>query len=86
VFELRVLPPRSRENLVHQSLSRADVLAQKQSVDLAFASEYLGVSIQSVRRRIAEGRLKAYRVGPRAIRVDLAELDALKQPIGGGAG
>ena len=68
-----------------QSLSRADVLAQKQSVDLTFAAEYLGVSVQSVRRRIAEGRLKAYRVGPRAIRVNLTDLDALKQPIGGGA-
>jgi excisionase family DNA binding protein len=68
---------------VSQSLSRADVLAQKKSVDLAFAAEYLDVSVKSVRRRIAEGRLRAYRVGPRAIRVDMADLDALKQPIGG---
>jgi excisionase family DNA binding protein len=83
-LHFRVLPPTFQGESVSQSTSRADVLANK-GVDLAFGAEYLGVSIQSLRRRIAEGRLKAYRVGPRAIRVNLADLEALKQPIGGGA-
>jgi excisionase family DNA binding protein len=66
-------------------MSRNDVLAHKKAVDLVRAAEYLGVSIQSVRRRIAEGRLPAHRIGPRAIRVYIDDLEALKQPIGGAA-
>jgi excisionase family DNA binding protein len=64
-------------------MSQKEILAHKKAVDLARAADYLGVSVQSVRRRIAEGRLPAYRVGPRSIRVYLDDLDALKQPIGG---
>jgi excisionase family DNA binding protein len=66
-------------------VSRNEVLAHKKAVDLARAADYLGVSIQSIRRRIAEGRLPAYRIGPRSIRVYIEDLDALKQPIGGAA-
>lgn len=64
-------------------MSRPEILHQKKAVDLARAAEYLGVSVQSVRRRIAEGHLPAFRIGPRSIRVYVADLDALKQPIGG---
>lgn len=35
----------------------------------------------TIRRRIAAGQLTAYRMGPRLIRIDLAELDALLRPI-----
>ena len=55
------------------------------AIDLTAAAEYLGVSVITLRRRIAEGRLPAYRLGPRAIRVRIADLDALMQPIGGAA-
>jgi excisionase family DNA binding protein len=64
-------------------MSRNDVLAHKKAVDLVRAAEYLGVSVQSVRRRIKEGLLPAFRVGPRAIRIYVDDLEALKQPIGG---
>ncbi|PJE23678.1 MAG: helix-turn-helix domain-containing protein [Mycobacterium sp.] len=43
---------------------------------------YLNVSEKSVRRYIAEGKLKAYRVGPRLIRVDRESLLALAKPMG----
>jgi len=66
-------------------MSRSEVLAYKKAVDLARAADYLGVSIQSVRRRIAEGNLPAFRVGPRSIRVYIDDLEALKRPIGGAA-
>lgn len=66
------------------SATRAEILARKQLVDLVAAADYLNCSVKTVRRRIAEG-LPAYRVGPRAIRVDLADLDALMRPIGGAA-
>ncbi|MDH6280980.1 helix-turn-helix domain-containing protein [Prescottella agglutinans] len=49
---------------------------------LTEAAETLSVSTRTVRRYIAAGKLKAYRVGPRVIRVDLSELDRLMRPMG----
>jgi excisionase family DNA binding protein len=37
----------------------------------------LGLSIDTVRRYIATGRLRAYRVGPRLLRVRREDIDAL---------
>ena len=48
---------------------------------IAAAAEHAGLSPKTIRRYIAAGRLAAYRVGPRLIRVDLAEVDALLRPI-----
>jgi excisionase family DNA binding protein len=48
---------------------------------LAAAAEVTGVSPRSIRRYIAAGRLKGYRLGPRLIRVDLDELRDLLSPI-----
>jgi excisionase family DNA binding protein len=48
------------------------------------SADFLGVNYSTVRRRIADGTLRAYRVGPRVIRVDrdsLIEL-ARSQVIG----
>lgn len=45
------------------------------------AATYLGVTTRTLRRYIAAGRLNGYRVGPRLLRVDLAELDALLRRI-----
>ena len=45
------------------------------------AAEYVDVSTKTVRRMIARGDLTGYRVGPRLIRVDLNELDAMLRPI-----
>ena len=35
----------------------------------------------TIRRRIREGKLTGYKMGQRVLRVDLAELEALFQPI-----
>ncbi len=50
------------------------------------AAEYLGVCTKTIRRWIAEGRLTGYRAGPKLIRVDLNELDAMlhRIPTAGG--
>jgi len=40
---------------------------------LAVAAENLGLSVKTIRRRIADGTIRGYRVG-RLIRVDLDEL------------
>jgi len=54
---------------------------------LAHAAESIGVSERTLRRMIAAGRVTGYRAGPRLIRVDLNELDAVLRsiPTAGGA-
>ena len=48
---------------------------------LASAAERTGLSIRTLRRRIASGQLAAYRNGPRVIRVDPDDVDHLMVPI-----
>ena len=48
---------------------------------LASAAERTGLSIRTLRRRVASGQLAAYRSGPRVIRVDPDEVDRLMVPI-----
>lgn len=45
------------------------------------AAEHLGVSIDTIRRRIRDGSLPAYRLGKRAIRIRATDLDAVVRPI-----
>jgi excisionase family DNA binding protein len=55
---------------------------------LAEAAEYLGCNERTVRRYIAAGKLRGYRLGG-LLRVDLNEVDAAMAPIptaGGGHG
>jgi excisionase family DNA binding protein len=48
------------------------------------AAEFLNTSTKFIRRRIADGTLPAYRLrGSRLIRIRIADLEALKTPIGG---
>lgn len=48
---------------------------------IAQAAARQGLSTRTIRRRIADGSLTGYRVGPRLIRVSVAEVDALLNPI-----
>jgi excisionase family DNA binding protein len=48
---------------------------------IAEAADYIGANPRTIRRYIAAGRLTGYRVGPRLIRVDLVELEAMLRPI-----
>jgi excisionase family DNA binding protein len=66
--------PRNRHERRHPEL-----------ISLRASAEYCDVDPRTVRRWIAAGRLNAYRVGPRLIKVDVAELDKIKQPVGGAA-
>ena len=51
------------------------------------AAAYLGVSPRTIRRRVHDGTITGYRFGPRAVRIDLDELDAaLRQKIVGNVG
>jgi excisionase family DNA binding protein len=48
---------------------------------LALGAETLDVSERTIRRMIAGGVIKGYKVGPRLVRVDLDEIEALPQMI-----
>lgn len=50
-------------------------------VSIAEAAEYLGVTTRSIREWITEGRLPAYRVGPKVIRIKMADLEKQLRPI-----
>jgi excisionase family DNA binding protein len=49
------------------------------------AAEILGVTDRTIRNMIADGRLRAYRLGAAVIRLRLDEVEAALQPIGGAA-
>ena len=53
----------------------------RQLASLAVAADYADVCERTIRRRIACGDLTGYRLGPRLIRIDMAELDDLLTPI-----
>lgn len=45
------------------------------------AAEHLGVCERTIRRYVADGRLTGYRLGPRLLRFDGGEVDALARPV-----
>lgn len=48
---------------------------------IADAAAYLGVHTRTVRRRIEDGTLTAYRVGPRLIRLHADQVAAVGRPV-----
>ena len=54
-------------------------------IGLQEAADRCDVSYRTIRRYIASGRLKAVRVGPRVLKVDIADVENLLHPVGGGA-
>ncbi len=72
--QIRALP------LPGQSSGQAPVPAPEW-VSLQQAAVLHGVSVDTLRRRIREGRLPAYRFGDRLIKVRIEDLDNLFRPI-----
>ena len=66
--------PRNRRERRHPEL-----------IGLQQAADRCGVSYRTVRRWVADGRLNAVRVGPRLLKVNPEHVEALLQPVGGGA-
>lgn len=54
-----------------------DMTTRRTFESLAQAAERTKLSTRTLRRRIADGSLPAYRVGPRILRVDPDEVDQL---------
>jgi excisionase family DNA binding protein len=54
---------------------------QRGYVGITDAATYLGVTPKTVRKLIAEGELRAYRVGTKMLRIKLADLDDVCKPL-----
>jgi excisionase family DNA binding protein len=59
---------------------------RRQFISLADAATNYGVSSRTLRRWIASGRLPAYRLGPRLVKIDPVDLDRLAARIPAAAG
>jgi excisionase family DNA binding protein len=59
----------------------------RRPASVAEGAAHYGMSDRTIRRYIASGILPAYRIGPRAIRIDLDDLERLARlvPAAGGA-
>lgn len=60
---------------------REHLVTTPEWVSLRQAAALHGVSVDTLRRRIREGRLPAYRFGERLIKVRIEDLDRLFRPI-----
>lgn len=58
-----------------------DTVARTTWASLQEAADHWGLSTKTIRRYIADGKIDARRVGPRAIRVNLASLETLGTPL-----
>ena len=58
---------------------------ERELISIRDAAAYASVSVDTIRRRIADGTLTAYRMGPRLIRVKVADVDVMlhRIPTGG---
>lgn len=59
-------------------------LTARRLASLDEAAEYAGCSKYTIRRRVADGSIRGFRFGPRLIKVDLNEIDALLRPMPAG--
>ncbi len=59
----------------------ASLPRQRRYGSIAEAADLVGASTKTIRRRIADGTLTGYRMGPRLIRVDLSEIERVLAPI-----
>ncbi|MDH6247548.1 excisionase family DNA-binding protein [Mycobacterium sp. OTB74] len=66
-------------DMIGAELPRRRYVTQQQ------AAEYLGVTVRTIRQKITDGELTAYRSGTRLVRVDLNDVDAMMVPFGGAA-
>ena len=55
--------------------------AERRYGSVADAAALTNTSLVTIRRRIADGTLTAYRFGPKLLRLDLDEVEALLRPV-----
>jgi excisionase family DNA binding protein len=57
--------------------------ADDRFVSIQQAAEYLGVDPRTIRNMLLDGRLEAYTLGPRIVRIRLSALNSALMPYGG---
>ncbi len=57
------------------------VVTYRQLADIDTAASHLNVCTRTLRNLVARGELNAYRIGTKALRFDMAEVDALAKPV-----
>ena len=62
-------------------MAKSSTTQSQHLLSISQAAEYAGVSTKTLRRRIADGTIPACRLGPRAIRVRLSDVEAALRPI-----
>ena len=55
--------------------------APRQLVSIAKAAAQCDVTTRTIYNWISDGRLRAYRTGPKLLRIDRADLDRLARPV-----
>ena len=55
--------------------------APQQLITVTAAADRLGLDDRTIRRYIADGKLRGYRVGTKLVRVDLTDVEALITPL-----
>lgn len=64
------------------SMARTSAPATRRRLgSIAQGADRADVSSRTIRRWISQGLLTGYRVGPRLVKVDLNEVDAIARPI-----
>jgi excisionase family DNA binding protein len=61
-------------------LVSAKSTAKADFVSIADAAAYLGVTVRTVRNMLYDNRLRAYKLGPRIVRIRLSDIDAALTP------
>jgi len=57
--------------------------ADDKLVSIAEAATYLDVNERTIRNMLTDGRLKAYKLGRRIVRIRLSDIDAALEPYAG---
>lgn len=78
-------PIREKTKSVTSNRAPRRAAVRRDLATMAEAAEYARLSVRTIRRYVADGRLTGYKVGPRLIRVDLDEVDSIMRPFGGAA-
>lgn len=80
------LPPTPSPAQPNRATRRHPVKAtQRAYVGIPEAATYLDVAPKTIRALIASGKLPAWRLGNRVLKVKLADLDGVLTPVRGGA-
>ncbi|MBF4998640.1 helix-turn-helix domain-containing protein [Nocardia sp. BSTN01] len=65
-------------------MAKQTVVTAPEYTDLQGAATILSCDERTIRRLIADGKLKAYKLGTKAVRIRLTDLGAVLRPFGGG--